>query len=148
MFDGCPECLHDWDNHATGCPNDREYWRKVDAMPKQPRPHNPAIDTMIDSFDGADPWGSAMAMAFAVAEVGRAIDHPEPGQILNYRPSAVAGTVTLDDLADNDEANVDYETESLALAVRAREVTEEDLTMAARILNKYLNLCKLAGKDY
>lgn len=112
------------------------------------RPHNPALDAMIDSFDGGDPWGSAMSMAFAVAEVGRVIGHPEPGQTLNYRPSILAGNVTLDEYAENPDRDFDYETVSLAEAVKAGRVTEEDLSNAARVLNRYLGICRAAGQDY
>lgn len=111
------------------------------------RPHNPAIDAMIDSFDGGDPWGSAMAMAFAVAEVSRAKGLTEPGAILEYRPSPIAGSVTLSQLAGG-TTDSGYEAEMLADAVIQGDVSDEDLTIAARVLHKYLHLCKTAGLDY
>lgn len=103
---------------------------------------------MIDGWDGGDPFGSAMSMAWAVAEIGRVIGDPEPGQTLNYRPSPLAGNVTLDEYADNEDASYDYETETLAQAVRSREVTADDLLFAARVLHRYIDLCVKAGKDY
>lgn len=110
------------------------------------RGYSPAIDAMIDSFDGGDPFGSAMSMAWAVAECGRAMGEPEPGQRLNYRPSPLSYTRTIDDLAD--DTGGDYETTVLAQAIRDGRVTVPDLVVAARVLNRYLNLCRKAGRDY
>ena len=149
MFGACEYCL--WgEGHAPGCPANREYFREDEGNTEMPRTrkYSPAIDSMIDSFDGADPFGSAMSMAWAVAEVGRVIGHPEPGQTLNYRPSALAGNVTLDEYADNPEGDFDYETQTLAGAVRTGQVTEADLTFAARVLSRYIDLCRKAARDY
>lgn len=108
--------------------------------------HSKALRPMMDSFDGGDPWGSAMAMAFAVAEVSNAIGYEEPQERMEYRRSPVAARATLDELASEDCE--DYEARELAIAFIAGEFTVADLNWASRVLHRYLGILDKAGKSY
>lgn len=110
------------------------------------RRYSPAIAAMMDCWDGGDMWGSAIAMAFAVAEVADAVDYDEPGQILDYRPSPVKSELSLDELVDHDETSI--ETTELGEAVQDGRVTNDDLKFAARVLNRYLAILDRAGQSY
>lgn len=113
--------------------------------------YSPAIDHMIDSFDGGDPWGSAMAMAFALADVCEAVGLSVARDVLEYAPSPYVATPDLDALADADEdedRDVSFEAACLASAYRSGAVTDADLERGARVLSRYLDLCKRAGRDY
>lgn len=116
-------------------------------MTRRARPYPAAIAAVIDGWDGGDPYGSAVSLAFAVCDVAYALDHREPLVILDYRPAA-GQSVVLADLVDNADGDVNWETETLAIAVRDGEVSEDDLTHAARCLSRYLRWCELAGLDY
>lgn len=128
------------------------------------RHYSPAIDAMIDGWDGGDVWGSAMSMAWAVAEVARAaeiesnaapVDHVELDrvpQILEVSWGA-AQPMTIDEMADvegnpEDRGDVSFETSMLAAAYRDGRVTDADLLFAARVLDRYLDIARAAGQDY
>lgn len=116
------------------------------------RNHSPAIAWMIDGWDGGDPWGSAMEMAWAVAEVSWALGE--------YGPVAVLGVTWgahVPNVADIREAmregsdytgDVSYDMQALLGGWDAGEVTLDHMTFAARVLTRYLDLCKRAGLDY
>lgn len=111
--------------------------------------YSPAIDHMIDGFDGGDPWGSAMGMAFALADVCEAVGLTAARDILEYRPSRYVSTPDLDALADaGEDDDVLFEAQCLALAYRDGAVTDADLERGARVLSRYLDMCKRAGRDY
>lgn len=107
------------------------------------RPHNPALDVMIDNFDGGDPWGSAMAMGFAVGDVAVALGNSAVPAILDYSPGLAASSSLVDLIGGED-----FDTSALASAVQSGEVSEVDLERCARILSRYLDLLKRAGRDY
>lgn len=116
------------------------------------RGHSPAIDSMIDGWDGGDQWGSAMSMAWAVAEVAAAYGEREPERVLEVTWGAGAPpsrleleTATADPNYDGD---LSFETRALAEGVGRGDVTMDDLRFAGRALNRYLDLCKAAGLDY
>ncbi len=112
--------------------------------------YSPAIDVMIDGFDGADPWGSAMGMAFALADVCEALQLTTARDVLNYRPSPYVDTPDIDELAGehHDDCDVTFEAHVLAAAYLAGDVTETDLIRACHVLDRYLDRCKRAGLDY
>jgi hypothetical protein len=113
------------------------------------RRYSPAIATMMDGWDGGDPFGSAMEMAWAVAEVGRAMDEPEPGQTLNYRPSPLSYSRTVEEIASGErEDDISFTMECLAQAVQDGRVSVDDLVFAAKVLHRYIDICRQAGKDY
>ena len=112
-------------------------------------PYSPAIDAMIDTFDGGDPWGSAMGMAFALADVCEAVGLTVARDTLDYRPSPYVATPDLDTLAGaGEEDDVTYEAQCLASAYVAGTVTDDDLVRGARVLGRYLSLCERAGRSY
>lgn len=113
------------------------------------RRYSPAIAAMMDSWDGGDPWGSANEMAFAVSEVARAMGESVPQALLSYRPSPIAPSYTLDELANvGPDDDVSFLTTELADAVRDGRVEASDLIFAARVLNRYLNMLDNAGQSY
>lgn len=133
----------------------------VDLLAAQRRHYSPAIDAMIDGWDGGDVWGSAMSMAWAVAEVARAAaierdaDDVELDVVDTVLEVAWGPTVplSLDELASVEEdpdnrGDVSFETGVLAAAYQDGRVTDEDLVFAARVLARYLDICRAAGLDY
>lgn len=121
---------------------------------------NPAVVIDSAAWDGGDPWGSAMACAWAVCEVARAAHVTIPPD-LGYRPGMGAGDPTVDELAasldcedvetcENIEAHGDHDylTGALAALCLAGDVTDRQLVLAMRTLSRYLDACKAAGLDY
>lgn len=121
----------------------------------KPRRHySPAIAHMIDGWDGDDPFGSAMSMAWAVAEVARAAD-AEASATIDGALSISWGAAPVLDLTEaadldsrEDPGDVSFETHALAAAYLDGAVTVADLTFAARVLSRYIDLCTAAGLDY
>jgi hypothetical protein len=115
----------------------------ADAMPRWKanwdfkRRYSPAIATMMDGWDGGDPFGSAM-------------DEPEPGQTLNYRPSPLSYSRTVEQIANGSRVDdeISFAMESLADAVVDGRVTIDDLVFAAKVLSRYIGICRQAGVDY
>lgn len=110
-------------------------------------PYTPAIDVMIDGWDGGDAWGSALSLAFALADVAYAAGVDEVGSILDYTPG-MGETLSLDEIADGTDDDTRYEAVCLAEAYISGDVTDDDLVRAAKVLSRYLDLCKRAGLDY
>lgn len=107
---------------------------------------------MIDAWDGGDPWGSAMSMAWAVAEVGAAYDEYAPAATLDV-VWGMGGHPSREELEEatgelDYDGDVQFETRALAEGVQTGQVTMDDLRFAARVLDRYLDLCKAAGLDY
>lgn len=82
-----------------------------------------------DDFDGGDPWGWVMSWLFDIAAEldTRGDDVPEE---LGYRAGAFGSEVSED------------RAEGLA------EFTTDALTRAARVLHRFAECCKRAGRDY
>lgn len=111
--------------------------------------HNPALAIFMDSWDDGDPWGSAMEAAWAIAVVSYAQGVTEAVYALDYKPSPL-GSPTWDDLLSDatEGTDITIQMNDLAEAVEAERVSDEDLTQAAKIITRYLNICKLADRDY
>lgn len=123
------------------------------AVPiRKGRPNkNYVLQIARDNWDDHDPWGSAMAWAWAVCESLTAIEADVP-ESLGYSPGMGGPEVPGRPYADGGvmaPEDVSYETNEVwdflnkAGGTQILEVQE-----AARILSRYLDWCKLAGKDY
>lgn len=92
-----------------------------------------------------DPWGSAMIVTGAICDVLYVLQ----GKIatgLEYRPAAgLQGRVDL--VHDPVSGENDLQAELLEL-VDQDLIKVADLEYAARIFDRYLDLVRLAGKDY
>lgn len=125
----------------------------VDLEIVRPRRYSPAIAAAIEGWDGGDPWGSAMDMAWAVAEVARAgVVGTEVAATLEVSWGAMS-PMSIDEMADVEEdpdnrGDVSFTTAMLAAAYRDGRVTDDDLTFAARVLDRYLDILRAAGHDY
>jgi hypothetical protein len=114
--------------------------------------HSRAISFLMDDWDDYDPWGSAMSAAWTVAEVARAVDVLEIESILEITWNCVPvidlseAAASLDDRDNN--GDVSFGTAILAAAYLSGDVTDDDLLFVARVLSRYLNLCRAAGLDY
>lgn len=120
-------------------------WR---AHMKYKSGHTPAIASMMGAWDEGDPYGSAHEFAYAVAQCGRALDNPEPAQILNFRPSPLARNLLIEQLADGQDEEAGIAIADLASNVQAGVVTEDDLVFAAKVLHRYLGILESAGLSY
>jgi len=97
---------------------------------------NPILAEMrLDDLAG-DPWGTAMSWAFACAEY---LHHvalaPVPAE-LDYRPAAVAQGEGYEEEGHPEQVIVELALDTFTV------------TMAARVLSRYLDWCKAAGRDY
>lgn len=140
----------------------RTSWTSLTIV--RPRRYSPAIDAMIDAWDGGDVWGSAMSMAWAVAEVARAaelesdaepIDHVELDRVPQILEVSWGMTpaLSIEEMASveenpEDRGDVSFETGVLAAAYQRGDVTDADLLFAARVLDRYLDIARAAGHDY
>lgn len=116
------------------------------------RHHSPVIAVLVDGWDDGDRWGSAMSAAWAVAEVARAAGTaPEVDQILSVS-WGMGGPIDLHEAADesnrDDPGDISFETHCLAAAYLDGAVTMRDLTFAARVLSRYIDICDRAGLSY
>ena len=104
------------------------------------RPSNNLVLAYMRDDDLAhDPWGTAMAWAFGVAEVlnARSEDVPEE---LEFQPSPFVRTST--------EQPEEYPDSEVWRLLHDGEVTSTDLQFAGRCLARYLDWCRTAGRDY
>lgn len=133
------------------------------AVPiRKSRPNkNYVLRLLRDNWDSADPWGSGMAAAWAVCESLTAIGSDVPAS-LGYSPGMggpeVPGVAFADGGVMSNE-DVSYETvevwEYLDLANKAHadytlkdRARVQEVYDAATLLSRYLDWCKLAGRDY
>ena len=97
---------------------------------------NPILETMRDTFDGSDAWGSVAAWHFAIADVISEIDPDQVPEEWQYRQSPF-GVDT--------EA---YEYDQIIETMRDEGATLDDLIHAGNVLHRYAIQLKLAGLDY
>jgi hypothetical protein len=97
---------------------------------------NPILATMREDDLKGDPWGTAMAWAFACCEYLHHVALTDVPAELDYRPAAVA-------------RGEGYEEEGFAEQVLVELAVDTfTVTTAARVLSRYLDWCKAAGRDY
>jgi len=97
---------------------------------------NPILAEMrMDDVKG-DPWGTAMAWAFACAEYLHHVALTEVPASLEYRPARVARGEGYDEESYPEQAIVEMALDTYTV------------TTAARVLSRYLDWCKAAGRDY
>lgn len=136
------------------------------------RPRRPNLNPILDmSRDGdwGDPYGTAMSWAYASAEVLYDADPNEVPTELEYRPS-IAGPeipngsaephrIRLTDLSfetvsvwtwlHNVDSDWDGDPEDLPYWEDPEfKVRAEELRQACLLWHRYINWCRLAGKDY
>lgn len=115
---------------------------------------NPVIEILRDSFDHGDPWGSGMSAAFACAESLTFVGADVPAG-LGYRPS-IAGPVleSYEDMLVAEYLGCQVEMDddgNIGDILAPTDVDPrliEDVTRAALILDRYLDWCIAAGRDY
>jgi hypothetical protein len=86
--------------------------------------------------DMSDPWGTAMAWGFGVCDYLHHVALADVPAEMGYTPAATARGDGFDDESYPD-----------AMIVEAALDTYT-LTMAAKILHRYIGWCKAAGRDY
>lgn len=99
---------------------------------------NPVLAYMRDDDLAGDPWGTAMAWAFAVCDYLHhvALDDDAIPESLGYRPAATM-------------VGEGYEEEGYPEAMIVEMAVDTyTLHMAARVLSRYLDWLKAAGRDY
>lgn len=106
------------------------------GTPQRPNA-NPILSAMRDDDLAHDPWGTAMAWAFATCDylhhVALCDDIPAE---LGYSPAAVAQGEGYEDEGYPDAYIVEMGLDTFTLI------------QAARVLSRYLDWCKAAGVDY
>lgn len=109
---------------------------KLEQWMSARKTRNPIIETMRDSFDGGDPWGSTMEWWFAIADVITEIDPSQVPSAWEFRQSPFG-------------ANTDsYAYQEIIDTMRDEGAVLEDLLNAGNVLTRYATQLKLAGMDY
>jgi hypothetical protein len=108
---------------------------------------NYILQVMRDGDVAHDPWGTAMAWAFACAETLTVIGEDVPNE-LGYRPSPFVRVETPETY--NPES---YEDEMVWDYLRQGDGDENsnviaDVQFAAKCLSRYIDWCKAAGRSY
>jgi hypothetical protein len=91
---------------------------------------------MRDTFDGGDPWGSAVAWHFAIADVLTEIDPALVPDAWEFQPSV---------FGSNTEA---YEYQAVCDLIKDDGIEPDVLIHAGNVLARYTMLLSLAGYDY
>lgn len=89
--------------------------------------------------DFSDPWGTAMAWGFGVAEVLYSAGEDVPTE-MEYVPSPF---VTL-----SNECPAEYPDAEVWGLLDRGEMSIEDVQFAGRCIARYIDWCKAAGLDY
>lgn len=121
-------------------------------------PHNKALAILAENWDSHDLWASVIESGFTVAKVAHAFEHNVPEQVLQIRWGLSVPTMdyvrSLAELAWVNQGNPDFtldepwELIELFIARDNDEVTDEDLTFTARVLQRYLRLLEKSGLSY
>jgi hypothetical protein len=96
---------------------------------------NPVIETVRDTFDGYDAWGSTMEWWFAIADVIAGIDASQIPSEWEFRQSPMG-------------ADIESYAYQEIVATMCSGATLEDLLAAGNILFRYAAQLKLEGMDY
>ncbi len=110
--------------------NKQEQW--LSARPTR----NPVLETMRDTFDGGDPWGSTIAWHFAVSDVLHEIDPELVPKSWEFTPSV---------FGSNTEA---YEYEAVCDLIKDEGIDADVLIHAGNVLARYAHILMLNGYDY
>lgn len=110
--------------------NKQEQW--LSARPTR----NPVLETMRDTFDAGDPWGSNIAWLFAIADVIYEINPEQVPAEWEFRPSPFG--------ADTES----YEYNAICDLIKDEGIDVDVILHAGRVLNRYDNLLRLAGMNY
>ena len=97
---------------------------------------NPILAAMRDDDLAHDPWGTAMAWAFGVCDYLHHVALAEVPAGLGYQPAATMRGEGFDDEAYPDAYIAEMGLDTFTL------------TQAAKVLDRYLDWCKAAGRDY
>lgn len=101
---------------------------------------NPVLDLVRDSFDGGDPYGSAILAWFAVADVAYVVGVYIPAD-WQYRPGAFLSEERL-------RGEGDYLAIEILDNLDRGLITEGQLIHAGEVLARYVGFCKRAGVGY
>lgn len=111
------------------------------------RNSNPVLVLMREDDIQGDPWGTAMAWAFAIAEVLHAAGEDVP-QEMQYSPSPYVQT-TAECPEEYPDCQVwDLLNETPGAYIDGFGATIEQIQDAGRIIARYLDWCKDAGLSY
>ena len=113
-----------------GNPAALEQW--LSARPTR----NPVLETMRDTFDSGDAWGSTLSWHFAICDVISEIDPSQIPSAWEYQQSPFG--------ADTEQ----YEYTEVLEAMRGDGATLDDLIHAGNVLSRYAAQLRLAGQDY
>jgi hypothetical protein len=118
-------------------------------MTTKSRPNKNYILQVMRDGDMSDPWGNAMAWAFACAENLTVVGEDVPNE-LGYRPSPFVRRETPETY--NPESYEDEIVQSFIAFSTEDDSTIQDriaeVQFAARCLSRYIDWCKAAGRNY
>ena len=95
--------------------------------------------TIRESWDRGDVWGSALGMHFAIADTLQLTDNGVP-TAWQYRPAAL--------LTEDTHYEESSDSGQLLDAYQMGDVSSDDLVYWGNVLSRYADLCKRAGRDY
>jgi hypothetical protein len=136
------------DGTVTYVPLDRDSYAAALAVLGLQRRHrgSKVLHYMRDGWDAGDPWGSGMMLAGACADALTIMGEGTTAPGLGYAPAPGLESVTLDEVAaDSDSYG---ELAYVAALVLDGTFTAADLQLACRILDRYLDIVRAAGRDY
>ena len=118
------------------------------------RPNKSYVLQVMRDGDFDDPWGTAMGWAFACAEALTIVEAEVP-EGLEYSPSPFgAVTESYEDVTVLEYLGYDVQADeygNVTSIVPPKTVDPEriaDVQHAARCLDRYLDWCRAAGRDY
>lgn len=101
---------------------------------------NTILDYMREDDIKHDPWGTAMNAGFAVCEAMYLAEQTIPNEWA-FRASPLLSSL----IGDGAQYLID---EYGYLGEEVNGADEDDLLYAGRVIHRYINLCRKAGKDY
>lgn len=108
---------------------------------------NPVLVLMREDDVKGDPWGTAMAWGFGIAEVLHAAGEEVPSE-MQYSPSAYVrlSSERPDEYPDCDVWDLLNQTPGTYIP--GFGATLEQIQDAGRMISRYIDWCKAAGLDY
>ena len=112
------------------------------------RPNSNYILQVMRDGDMDDPWGTAMAWAFACAETLTVVGADVPAE-LQYYPSPYVRVESPETyVPESYEDSEVWEYLSYERGNNPSLSRVKDVQFAARCLSRYIDWCKAAGRDY